>query len=230
MNLIFKRSPVKESFINIYENNKITFGFTEKKFKLEYLLSIFEEYNIKELKQIHSDNIFFSSKIRPGLEGDGIILDQKKIIIIIKTADCIPLFLWNSKCSIGGIIHIGWRGLLNGIEKKLIDLLKNGGIDIKGLNFYFGPSIERGCYEVDNNLYNTFYSKNYRKNIFFKKSEKKYLMDIKKGIYLSLKESGILEKNIMDSNICTFCENHRFPSYRKNGKTENRIYNFLLLK
>lgn len=220
-------------FLNYYENDRIVFGFTETGFNLNDLSTFFPELKLLELKQIHSDIIRFSSQIRPGMEGDGIILEKASIMAVIKTADCIPLFFWVDHYSIGGIIHVGWQGLLKGIEKKLVELMKKRSIPSEKLHFYMGPSIEKCCYEVSSDLYEKFGAKSYRGNIFSCKSlreKTKYLMDIKKGISLSLQDSGISPYRITHTGLCTFCEIQRFPSYRRDRGTHSRIYNFLFFK
>jgi len=159
---------------------------------------------------------------------------------VIETADCTPLFFWyhdSTNYSIGGVVHIGWRGLLKGIEKKLLELLaaKFVNIDIRQLNVFLGPAIEKNCYEVGPDLYEMFSPKTYRDDIFSpldikRDREYKYLLDVKKGIRLSLRESGIPDQRIWESTLCTFCEKDRFPSYRRCPIPGKRIYNFLLLK
>lgn len=248
--MIFQRIKYNRHFINVYETPQIIMGFTELLFSSRDMSRLFSSYKLVELKQVHSDIIRVSSQIEPGSEGDGIILDQKNILAVIKTADCTPLFFWypgDSGCSIGGIIHIGWRGLLQGIEKKLLKLLEEKfiNIDIKKLNFFLGPSIEKDCYQVGPDLHEMFSSKTFRDDIFspihsdaadpgdrekLGNRECKYLLDVKKGIRLSLKESGIPGHQVSESTLCTFCEKDRFPSYRRYPTPGSRIYNFLLLK
>ena len=170
--------------------------------------------------------------------GDGIFLDEMNTMAVIKTADCTPLFFWDDDYSTGGVIHIGWQGLLKGIETNLMTLLEKRHIYPGKLHFTMGPAIESKCYEVDPDLYEKFAPRWYRDMIFSPHGEKpgKYLLDIKKGISLSLQKSGVPMDRITDVEICTFCEAEQFPSYRqdkRNGFTgENcgRIYNFLLLK
>lgn len=215
-------------------------GFTELHFSFAHLSRLFNTYKLIELKQVHSAIIHVSSQIGTGCKGDGIILDQKDTMAVIKTADCTPLFFWHhgdTGCSIGGVIHIGWRGLLKGIEKRLLELLavKFGTIDIHQLNVFLGPSIEKKCYRVGPDLYEMFSPKSYRDKIFsplYTKKNRviKYLLDVKKGIRLSLKESGIPDQRIQESTLCTFCEKDRFPSHRRCPTPGKRIYNFLLLK
>jgi len=227
-----KREAFNGHFLNIYETSRVILGFTEIHFSLQDLSRLFNRNRAIELKQIHSNIIHFSSRVTPGTEGDGIILDQRGRLAVIKTADCTPLFFWDTGGSCGGVIHIGWRGLLKGIETELLKLLQEKSIELKDLNFYLGPGIEKKCYEVGPDLYEKFSSKQYRGDIFSRHEgkKKKYLMDVKKGIRLSLRESGILDHQAAESTLCTFCEAGRFPSHRRNPGAGSRIYNFLLLK
>ncbi len=55
-------------------------------------------------------------------------------------------------------------------------------------------------------------------------------MDLTSGLKLSLAALGVAAERIQDSGLCTFCSAGRFPSYRRDGKTGKRIFNFLLLK
>lgn len=236
-----KRVKYKNNFINFHEDRELVFGFTELGFELSGLAAFFGIEHIIELNQVHSDIILFDSRIEPGDEGDGIILQQENRMAVIKTADCVPLFFRDEDFTTGGIIHTGWQGLRQGIEKQLLKLLagKTPPVDFGDLCFYIGPSIERDCYEVGEDLYEKFSGKSYRDKIFFEKtalpataggavaSSRKYLMDIAKGIALSLKEEGIRAEQVKSSGICTFCGKERFPSYRRDNKTGSRIYNFL---
>ena len=230
MGLRLKKLPICKSSINIYENSKIILGYTEKTLSLADLKDFFVGFEITTLKQIHSNIILFAGDIKDGTEGDGIILDQRKKIAVIKTADCVPMIFWNKKYSCAGIIHAGWRGLLKGIEKRLLSILEKESFVTEELMFFFGPSIEKKCYEVGQELYDLFSDKSYREEVFSPKKNCSYLMDIKKGLTLSLIESGVPEKNIFDSNICTFCESQNLPSNRRSSNTRERIYNFIALK
>ncbi len=146
---------------------------------------------------------------------------------MIQTADCLPLFFFDRDQSRGGVIHVGWRGLQQGIETKLISLL---GRDRGKYDFYLGPAIERKCYEVGEELPVLFRGKTYADRIFTALGGGKYSMDLKYGLILSLDEAGIRPERIHDSGLCTYCSNGRFPSYRRDGKTGMRIFNFIMLK
>lgn len=226
----FNRVKFKRHFLNVSQTNRIALGFTERDFPLNDLSEYFVNARVAELKQIHSDKIYCSSEIKGNSSGDGIILDSRTIMAVIKTADCVPLFFWNRKYSCAGIIHCGWRGLQKTIERKLIDMLVEKGNELHTLNFYLGPAIETACYSVGPELKELFQAREYINQIFTARKDGGFHLDLKKALFLSLIEKGIPPQNIMDSRLCTFCEKHRFPSFRREGKTKKRIYNFVILK
>lgn len=229
MAIKLKRIKVNTSFLNIYENKNLALGFTERHFRMERLIRYFAPYQLFQLKQIHSDIILEANRIKAVSEGDGIVIGKRQMAVI-KTADCLPLFFWNRNYSIGGILHVGWQGLLKGIEKKLTDYLRGESLNTGEMNFFLGAGIEKDCYEVGGELFTKFKSKGYAGQIFSPIQAGKFLMDLKKGVKLSLMGEGIPAQNITDVSICTFCTPDRLPSYRRREKTDERIYNFLILK
>jgi len=222
------KKKFKRSIFHIHEDNRIAFGFTESDADINDIGKYLNAEKILQLEQVHGNKIFFSNNIHGSLKGDGIILCEKNVLAVIRTADCVPLFFRTRDYKYAGIIHIGWRGLYLGIGQNLIDLLKKKGIYTNDLFFFTGPAIEERCYTVQYDLVEKFKKLDYLDSIFKKKSDGHYLMDIKKGITICLRKNGIPKKNITHSSICTFCDK-RFPSYRKNNH-EKRIFNFILLK
>lgn len=238
MNITFTRKNVNGRFVNYFETETFLVGFTEWDFGMDNLASHFKPRRLVELEQIHSNIIHDAGDIQPGTEGDGLITETPGLMMVIETADCTPLFFWHPDGSIGGVIHIGWRGLFQGIEKKLVELLIGKNINLSHLQFFLGPAVEQDCYEVGPELFDQFSVKSYGNKIFSpsprendpRENEMKYFMDVKKGIALSLRESGIPSGHIADVGLCTYCEAGRFPSYRRQKGTGQRIDNFLQLK
>ncbi len=59
-------------------------------------------------------------------KADGMITDRENILLCIRTADCLPLFIHTSSHinhKITGIAHIGWRGLHRGITQNIISMI-----------------------------------------------------------------------------------------------------------
>lgn len=238
VNIQFERKAVDNYVINVHESPSMIMGFTETDFPLDLLKDTFKPHRLAELKQTHSNVVWLSSQVQDGVEGgitrgDAIILDQKNTMAVIKTADCTPLFLWSEEDqTVGGVIHAGWRSLQQDIERKAIDKLSDAfpHITPDKLHAFLGPAIEADCYEVGKELYDAFSGKSYRDAIFLPHpKEGKLLMDVRKGVHLSLIEAGIPADNIVESSLCTFCEKDRFPSYRREPHIDGRIFNVMIV-
>ncbi|HEX7502834.1 MAG TPA: polyphenol oxidase family protein [Acidobacteriota bacterium] len=213
--------------LTLHESENLVFGFSGADFPAADLKRLFPDQPLLFLKQVHSDRIVAAAEWRAGLEADGLFLDRPGAVAVIQTADCLPLFFFDDARRRGGVIHVGWRGLQSGIEEKLAARL---GADLGSYSFFLGPAIEKKCYEVGEELPRLFANKKYGREIFSIKGGGKYLMDLKAGLKLSLAALGVAAERIQDSGLCTFCSRGRFPSYRRDGRTGKRIFNFLLLK
>jgi copper oxidase (laccase) domain-containing protein len=85
------------------------------------------------------------------LEADGFITSEKNTAYGIKTADCLPIIFWNDSNELSGL-HCGWRGVAYGIIDKLL-MSKHG---MKMQYAFFGPSISKDFFEVQEDLIEVF--------------------------------------------------------------------------
>lgn len=223
----FKKIKYMGSTFHYSEMESIILGFTEIDSEIEDIGDYFRAEKIVQLEQVHGNRIYFSDKVQGYPEGDGLILNKKNIMVVIRTADCVPLFFRTTDGKEAGVIHVGWRGLQSKIGISLLKILKEKGTDTNDLFFFTGPSIEGKCYTVQQDVVEKFKDFSFSNNIF-KKTPKGYSMDVTKGIELCLVEQGIPKKNIIHSGICTFCHPD-FPSYRR-GDREKRIFNFIIMR
>ncbi len=221
------RKEFKGSSIHYLETNNLIIGFTETNSEIEDAGEFFGTGKILQLEQVHGNKIFFSNEVKGYPDGDGIILNDRNVMAVIRTADCTPLFFWLPDGTTAGVIHIGWRGLHSKIGENLLNILKQKGTDTFDLRFFTGPAIEGKCYTVQQDVVDKFKDFSFSEKIF-EKTPEGYSMDVTKGLELCLAENGIPAKNISHSGICTFC-NTAFPSYRR-GDREKRIFNFVILK
>ena len=82
-------------------------------------------------------------------DADGIITSPlDNLVLLIKTADCIPIFIYDNITRNYGIVHAGWRGVKKKIHLKAIEKFIGLGSHKNNLNFVMGPSIKACCYEV----------------------------------------------------------------------------------
>lgn len=76
---------------------------------------------------------------------DGLITTVPGITLAVMTADCIPLLL--SSENVVAAVHVGRRGLVNGVARKTVEKMRELGAG--AITGKLGPSICGTCYEVD---------------------------------------------------------------------------------
>ncbi|MGE4385715.1 MAG: peptidoglycan editing factor PgeF [Endomicrobiaceae bacterium] len=134
---------------------------------------------------------------------DGLITNDKNVILCIFTADCMPVFMASRDYSVVAMIHAGWRGLAGGILENALICFKNDfGIMARDVFSYIGPHIGQCCYEVGKEVKDIFNS-----------SEKNKNLSLAKESAVQLKELGIAR--IYVSRRCTCHETDFFYSYRR---------------
>ena len=115
-------------------------------------------------RQIHSTIYTFVDS--PGIVdgNDAIVTNRRGLYLVVTIADCIPILFYDYKNQIVGAIHAGWRGTADQILIKTMDYaIQSLKIDVKTTYFYFGPSICKDCFEVDEDVAVKFESKYVRK-------------------------------------------------------------------
>lgn len=207
----------------------MVFGFSEIDFPITRLPAALGVPRLVMLRQVHGAEIHEAEHCPPGTSGDGLVVCRPGTAVVIATADCVPLFFWHEGLAAAGVLHIGWRGLQAGIECRLKDWAERLGLSIGDFYFFLGPAIAGECYEVGEDVASAFAARPEISVALTPHSAGGFHLDIKAGIRLSLARMGVEPRRVDDCRLCTHCLPGRFPSYRRDGKTGKRIYNFLVL-
>lgn len=155
---------------------------------------------------------------------DALITNKENLPLAIFTADCLPVFLYDHYSRTIGLIHAGWRGTKDKITAKTIGLMQEEfNIQPAHLRAGFGPAIRGCCYEVGEDFNNYF-------TYGITERSSRYYLDLIEINKRQLLESGVKEKNIIDSKDCTFCRNSDFFSSRKEGAGCGRMMSVMMLK
>lgn len=194
--------------------------------------AVLEEYQLDTyyyLNQIHSDIIHIVNKdYINGSDGDAIITNKSNTPLVIRTADCIPVLVYDKENKIIAAVHSGWKGTLSNIVSKTIQLMINKYHSKKeNIYVYLYPSIRNCHYEVDNDVYEKFKERMSDIDKYVIKKETKYYLSLQDIIINDLHKIGI--NNINDSHICTYCHHDKYYSYRFNH-TDKRNYLLVMLK
>jgi hypothetical protein len=178
---------------------------------------------LTSVNQIHSDKVLVVSKSGNHGDADGLITSIKyNLVLLIKTADCIPIFIYDNSKGNYGIVHAGWRGAKQKIHLKAIDKFIDLGSDINNLNFVMGPSIKLCCYEVGEEMIDYFGDSIIKKN-------NSLFLDLNKSISIDLEDIGIAKDKIKIDNKCTY-EDSSLHSYRRDKGKSGRMLSFIVVK
>ncbi len=180
---------------------------------------------VSTVVQVHGNRILVGEgELRQGVEeADGLITNLKNLPIAVRTADCLPIFLYAPKEKCIGLIHAGWRGTQKAIVQEAIrGMVREYGVNPIDIKAALGPGIRSCCYEVDEEM------KNYFPKEISSRSESCYL-DLPLVNIRQLREMGVEEKNIFDCGICTCCDINYF-SYRREGDAAGRMISLMMIK
>tara|TARA_Y100000389_G_scaffold3463_1_gene3374 strand:+ start:3062 stop:3730 length:669 start_codon:yes stop_codon:yes gene_type:complete len=192
------------------------------------LSDLFKKYKIDgsllaDVNQVHSNKILVVDKSGNYGEADGIITSPiDNLVLLIKTADCIPIFIYDNITRNYGIVHAGWRGVKKKIHLKAIEKFIGLGSHKNNLNFVMGPSIKACCYEVGAEMLDYFGTSVIEKNGSF-------FLDLNKSITSDFVNIGIVKDKIKIDSICTY-ENKNLHSFRRDREKSGRMLSFIVNK
>jgi YfiH family protein len=191
------------------------------------------------VNQVHGSSVFIVEEKGAGgphpVEADSIVTGLPGVALGVLTADCLPIVLFDPIKKAAGIVHAGWRGTLEKVASKTVEVLRERfGSNPPDLVSALGPSIGPCCYEVDASVAGEFErafgGRHKLKDLKSLKNLKDRRLDIKEANVEQLVTSGLVRENISDEGLCTSCRNELFFSYRKEGQRAGRQISFIMIK
>lgn len=165
---------------------------------------------------------------------DGLVTNVPGICLVTFYADCVPLFFVDPVKRAIGLSHSGWRGTVGQIGKVTVERMqKEYGCNPKDILAAVGPSICQDCYEVSEDVIEQFrnhFHKEQWKEIFYRKENGKYQLNLWRANELILKSAGITKDHIAVTNVCTHCNSEVLYSHRTTGDKRGNLAAFLALR
>lgn len=182
------------------------------------------------LQQVHSEIIhLIDSPPTERLSGDALITALPRVMLSIRTADCLPILIVSTDPKAVAAVHCGWRGTSKGLVQRVVETMERAfGIRPDSLVVALGPCVEQMCYEVGDDLKSYFQDYETASRYFrpHPHRKEKNFFDLKGLNRFQLLEAGVEDKNISSVDMCTRCENTYF-SYRRNNNEAGRMINFI---
>ena len=229
MNISFTRGDDKEAVLENYRRIAPFFDV--------------ELSNIVVSHQTHTTNVRRVTKADGGKgvvydrdyeDVDGLITNEKNLVLCTMYADCVPLYFVDVKNQAIGLSHSGWKGTAGQMGKRTLERMEEEfGTKPEDVYVAIGPSICMDCYEVSSDVIDAFklvFSKEEMEVICYQKENGKYQLDLWKANEIILLNAGVLKEHIEVTRLCTHCNSDRMFSHRKTGDKRGNLGAFLCLK
>ena len=169
------------------------------------------------LEQVHSNKVICADDFTAGqtAQADASYTSKPAVVCVVMTADCLPVFICNQAGTEVAVAHAGWRGLHAGVITNTVKAMNSAADE---LMVSLGPAIGAEEFEVGEEVLHAFVDKNSANTSAFVATKKgRYLCDIYQLARIELQSLGV--KKIAGGDCCTYREEQRFYSYRRQQKT-----------
>jgi hypothetical protein len=152
------------------------------------------------------------------------------LLLVIRTADCLPVLLVDPENRAVAAVHCGWRGTEKRILEKSVRAMGEAyGSNPADILVALGPCIGAACYEVGPEVREGFLKAGFPESVLCGAPcrQGKYLLDLRAANLGLLAALGFKKNQISNPGpACTHCE-PRLLSYRRNPADTRRMYNFI---
>lgn len=164
-------------------------------------------------------------------ETDALVTDKTGICLCVQTADCVPILLYDPVKNVVAAIHAGWRGTVKKIAETAVRKMVFQYNSLpENIIAAIGPSISPEIYEVGDEVVEAV-----RKSIpnsemlLNKKDSGKYHVNLWEANRQVLLNTGLSGKKIEILGECSFTQNNKYFSARKNGIETGRMVSGIML-
>lgn len=177
-----------------------------------------------EIWQVHQAKVLRADQPRPASQqipkADAVITHNPGVTLLMRFADCVPIYLYDPQNKAIGLAHAGWKGTIKHIASKTVkEMVRHYGTDPGRLLVGIGPSIGPDHYEIGPDVINKV-RKSYPDlhDTLLVAEDDKIKLDLWKANQADLESTGVREIEV--ARLCTACQIEDWYSHRaENGKT-----------
>lgn len=178
-------------------------------------------------RQTHSCHILEMSRAGRPEDTDAVFTRTPGLCVCVKTADCIPVLLYDDRERCVAAVHAGWRGTVAGIAAKTVRLMTDRPEHVHAI---IGPGISLSRFEVGDEVYEAFRQAGFPMQAIarrFPSSEggDRWHLDLWEANRRQLLEAGVQDIHI--EGICTMTSPCYYSARRETidtGRNMNGIF------
>ncbi|HOW70144.1 MAG TPA: polyphenol oxidase family protein [Phycisphaerae bacterium] len=161
---------------------------------------------------------------------DGLLCDRPGVPLILLSADCPLICVYDPRRRAAGAVHASWQGTVAHATVNLVaQMTRLFGCDPTRLLAAISPSAGPCCYEVGHDVRRIAQGKLDHADTFFTPRNDRFLFDLWSANHAQLTASGVHPDNIEIAGLCSICDHH-FWSHRRDGADAGRSALFLALR
>ena len=146
--------------------------------------------------------------------------DVPGLRLAVRTADCVPILLVDTRARAVAAVHAGWRGTARSICAKAVAAMRERfGSRPENVLAAVGPGIGPCCYEVGREVAIQF------RDTFPERYdlEEKAHLDLPEANRRQLLGAGLLTNHVCLARLCTCCSPREFHSWRRDRERAGRM-------
>lgn len=179
---------------------------------------------IRWLSQVHGCAVADAARSADGDQADAAVVSQPGLAACVMTADCLPVFFWQTDGRQVAMAHAGWRGLAGGVLAQTLAQFA----DPAQVHCGLGPAIGPSAFEVGADVVEAFADWPAAENAFQPRSQAgKWLADLPGLADAWLRQAGVAR--VHHSDQCTVVQADDYFSYRRDGRT-GRMANLIWIQ
>jgi len=192
----------------------------------------YERQKLIHMRQIHSDRIIAVNEMMnfdTPPECDALVTNRLNTPLMVMSADCTPILLFDPVQRVIAAVHAGRAGALKGIlSKTLRQMVQMYGSCIENIHISMGPSIHGCCYEINTQIAADVEEKGYPDAL--RSEGEKLFLDVNTILVKQMNALNIPTEHREIINECTACRCDTYFSYRADQQHTGRIAGVIVLR
>lgn len=153
---------------------------------------------------------------------DALITNAPNLPLLLRFADCVPIFFYDPVRRAIGVAHAGWRGTIAKVAAKTVRAMRDAyGTKTKDVHAGIAPSIGPCCYEIGGDVIAQVRAGFQRADDLLVPQNGATHLDLWQANAVQLREVGIEQIEI--AAICTADHTDDFYSWRREAKSTGRF-------